>query len=361
LLGEGDCSALAALHHVRMLSIFSVVEEDLGFWVRPRSTTWFSRFVVEEFEDDRWIQCFQTTKRAVFSLAEMLRPQIQRRDTRYRLAIPVLVRVCCTLFKLAQGCSIFICFEFFAVGKTTVSQMLRDTVYAINETLRHKLTWPNGQKLLDCQLRFRDLCGMPGLVGAIDGMHVAISKPQFGAEGYYYFKSSGYSLNCQAVVDSHKCFMDLYLGMLGSTNNSRILRRSSLYHLAQQNTLFDTHFILPGFASYLVGDSGFPLLPWLMTPHNWRGNFGILENLFNRKLRHGHCVVENAFGLLKQTFRELLGKSSLRVTFLPDVILYCAILHNVLLEQSNADVEQLLEVLRLEGFQGEVLDEGDAR
>jgi hypothetical protein len=58
LLGEGDCSTLAALHHVRMLSIFSIVGEDLGFWVRPRSTTWFSYFVVEEFEDDRWIQCF---------------------------------------------------------------------------------------------------------------------------------------------------------------------------------------------------------------------------------------------------------------------------------------------------------------
>jgi hypothetical protein len=125
--------------------------------------------------------------------------------------------------------------------------------------------------------------------------------------------------------------------------------------------LFDTRFALPGFVPYLVGDSGFLLLPWLMTPHKGRGNFGILKNLFNRKLRRGCCVVENAFGLLKQTFRELLGKSSLRVTFLPDVILYCAILHNVLLEQSNADVEQLLEVLRLEGFQGEVLDEGDAR
>jgi hypothetical protein len=73
---------------------------------------------------------------------------------------------------------------------------------------------------------------MPGLVGAIDGMHVAISKPQFGTEDYYYFKSGGYSLNCQAVVDSQKRFMDLYLGMPGSTNDSRVLRRSSLYHLA---------------------------------------------------------------------------------------------------------------------------------
>jgi hypothetical protein len=202
---------------------------------------------------------------------------------------------------------------------------------------------------------------MPGLVGAIDGMHIAISKPDSRIEYYYYFKSGGYSLNCQAMVDSQKSFIDLYLGMPGSTNDSRVIRRSSLYHLAQENTLFDTQFFLPRFAPYLVGDSGYPLLPWLMTPHKGRGNFGILENLFNRKLRRGRCIVENAFGLLKQTFQELLGKSSLRVTFLLDVILCCAILHNVLLGQSNEDVEQLLEVLQVEGFEGEVVDEADGR
>jgi hypothetical protein len=239
------------------------------------------------------------TKKAVFSLAEMLRSQIQRRDTRYKLAIPVLVRICCILFKLAQDCSIFICSELFAVGKSTMSKMLRDTVCAVNDTLRHELTWPNGQKLLECQLRFRDPYGMPGLVGAIDGMHIAISKPTSRAEDYYYFKSGGYSFNCQAMVDSQKRFMDLYLGMRGSTNDSRIFRRSSLYHLAQQNTLFDTRFALPRFTLYLVGDSGFPMLPWLLTPHKGRENSGVVEYLFNRKLWRRCCVVENAFGLLK--------------------------------------------------------------
>jgi hypothetical protein len=36
-------------------------------------------------------------------------------------------------------------------------------------------------------------------------------------------------------------------------------------------------------------------------------------------------------------------------------------LHNVLLGQSNEDVEQLLEVLQVEGFEGEVVDEADGR
>jgi hypothetical protein len=65
--------------------------------------------------------------------------------------------------------------------------MLWNTVYTVNETLRHKLTWPNGQKLLTCQLCFKDFCKIPGSVGAIDGTHIAITKPKSGVEDYYYF------------------------------------------------------------------------------------------------------------------------------------------------------------------------------
>ena len=76
----------------------------------------------------------------------------------------------------------------------------------------------------------------------------------------------------------------------------------------------------------------------------------IADSLFNKKLRRGRGVVENAFGILKLTFRELLVKSELQVTFLPDVITCCAILHNTLLRQSHEDIERLLEVLRMEGL-----------
>lgn len=113
-----------------------------------------------------------------------------------------------------------------------------------------------------------------------------------------------------------------------------------------------------GFTPYIIGDLGYPLLPWLMVPHRTHGQLTVAEGLFNRKLWRGRCVVENAFGILKQTFRELMQKSDLSVTFLPDVILACAILHNVLLGQSDEQVEELLEVLRVEGLDPEVVDGG---
>ena len=345
------------LNHYRFSTLYPMLDEELGFWVRPRSTTWFSRFLLEPYDDHRWLQMFRMSKKSVMALADLLKPHVHRQDTRYRIAIPVLIRVACTLFKLAQGASLLICSEMFAIGKSTVSIILREVVNAITETMRHELTWPTGDRLRECQADFKNLCGLPAVVGAIDGTHISISKPQHGPADYYYFKSGGYTLNCQAVVDSNKRFIDLFLGMPGSTNDARMLRRSSLHHLGMHNNLFDREHAVEGFAPFLIGDSGYPLLPWLMVPHRGPGQLSIAEQLFNRRLRRGRCVVENTFGILKQTFKELLVKSQLHVTFMPDVILACAILHNVLLGQSPEEVEELLGVLRREGLEGEVIDE----
>jgi hypothetical protein len=60
------------------------------------------------------------------------------------MAVPVLVRVACTLFKLIHGASLFICSEMFAVGRSTVSLILREVVCVINDTLHHEFMWPAG-------------------------------------------------------------------------------------------------------------------------------------------------------------------------------------------------------------------------
>jgi hypothetical protein len=144
LSGQNSCAeaeriAAAALYNFRVCNVFTLLDEDLGFWVKPRSTTWFSRFLLSQYGQERWIQMFRMTKPAVFALSDLLKPHIQKQDTKYRLAIPVLVRLAVTLFKLTHGTSLFVCSEMFAVGKSTCSSILRDTVRAINVCLRHEI------------------------------------------------------------------------------------------------------------------------------------------------------------------------------------------------------------------------------
>jgi hypothetical protein len=75
------------------------------------------------------------SKVAVSNLTELLRPRIAKRDTRYRLAVSTVVRVAVILFKLAQGSTLLLYSEWFAIGRSTISKILREVVTAVNIVL----------------------------------------------------------------------------------------------------------------------------------------------------------------------------------------------------------------------------------
>ncbi len=86
---------------------------------------------------------------------------------------------------------------------------------------------------------FQDWCGLPSVQGAIDGNHVFIAKPStLFAEDYYYHKTGGHNIIAQTDVDSKKNFIDLFVGLLGSVNDSRVLKQSSLYQHVQYQGRF---------------------------------------------------------------------------------------------------------------------------
>jgi hypothetical protein len=51
---------------------------------------------------------------------------------------------------------------------------------------------------------------------------------------------------------------------------------------------------IEGFAPYLLGDKGYSLLSWIMTPHKEGQQHSMLELLYNRKHKQGQLVAENA-------------------------------------------------------------------
>ncbi len=73
----------------------------------------------------------------------------------------------------------------------------------------------------------------------------------------------------------------------------------------------------------------------------------ILELLYNKKRKCGNFVVEKSFIILKKTFQKLLGKINLHVTFVPDVFT-CCLLHNLLQNQVDSQIEMLTHILELE-------------
>ena len=201
------------------------------------------------------------TKSAAFSLTNLLRPHIERQNTHYRLAIHLVVRVACALFKLCQEACLLLCREFFAIRTSTTFAIIRDVVKAISNEVRDEISWPMENRLQFIMAQFREFSGLSEVVGAIDGTHFHIKKPSDSPIDYFYFKSGGFTMQCQAVGDRDRKFINLSVGMLGSTNDARQLWRSMLYQKATTTLLFDPPDFIEGFVPYLIGDKGYPIFP----------------------------------------------------------------------------------------------------
>lgn len=95
--------------------------------------------------------------------------------------------------------------------------------------------------------------------------------------------------------------------------------------------------IPPGFC--LLGDSGFPLLGWLVTPFRDHGNLTRQQKLFNKT--HSRCreVIERAFGMLKNRFRRLYMFEMLDLTLSVNNVLAACVLHNICISEDDGDLQ----------------------
>jgi hypothetical protein len=83
-------------------------------------------------------------------------------------------------------------------------------------------------------------CNLLFICGSINGTHIFITKaPRIFDKNYNYYKTMGFSIVYQIVIDVNKNFTNLYIGMSNSRHDPRILQLSRLYHKAQHHGLFD--------------------------------------------------------------------------------------------------------------------------
>jgi hypothetical protein len=74
----------------------------------------------------------------------------------------------------------------------------------------------------------------------------------------------------------------------------------------------------------------------------------VLQMLFNKQLCWGRSVVENSFGILKKTFRELILKTNLHVLFILVVVVCCCIIYNMIIDGKDFDMDEFFIYLKLE-------------
>ncbi|CAM4652467.1 unnamed protein product [Caretta caretta] len=184
----------------------------------------------------------------------------------------------------------------FGVGKSTVGAAVIQVANAITERLLLKVvTLGNVQVIVD---GFAAM-GFPNCGGAINGMHISILRPDH--PGSQYINRKGYfSVVLQALVDHKGRFTRINVGWPGKVHDTRIFRNSGLFEQLQEGTYFPDQKITFGDVEMpivILGDSAFPLIPWVMKPYT--GSLDSSQELFNYRLNKCRMVVVCAFGHLK--------------------------------------------------------------
>ena len=114
----------------------------------------------------------------------------------------------------------------------------------------------------------------------------------------------------------------------GSVHDNHIFRTSQIHdHLEQHHTSLDD--------GILLGDSGYALKPYLMTPYHEPTT--AQERAFNRSLKKTRVLIEQVFGRWKRRFHLLHSEIRMKPEKVCLLIGTCAILQNIAIMFNEPD------------------------
>ncbi|KAI2646780.1 hypothetical protein H4Q32_026364 [Labeo rohita] len=249
-----------------------------------------------------------------FDLEEQLRPETSR-----NCSIPPLLQICLALRFFATGCFINAAADIIGVHKSTASRI----IHRVSCVLSGRLPlFPTDVSTLNkVKVDFSTLPDF--LMTQAPSTH----EPLFvNRKGYH-------SINVQAICDAKLRVLNCVARWPGSTHDSRILLNSQIHDAFERGEL----------QGVLLGDSGYPLKPWLLTP--FLNPVTAAQTRYNTAHAKTRNVIERCFGVLKRRFHCLHGELKMKPERVCNIICACVVLHNLARDLALPDLEedQMLE------------------
>ncbi|KAJ8936381.1 hypothetical protein NQ314_012386 [Rhamnusium bicolor] len=191
-----------------------------------------------------------------------------------------------------------------AVSQPAVSRIITNisniiTVHLLHRYVRFSTT---DDEIRRVKQQFLENQNFPNAIGAIDGTHVAIFSPKVDDPIYpavAYLNRKGYhSINVQAIFDANIMLLNVNARFPGATHDSGIWETSCIHRHLRRKYEEGRH------NTWLLGDSGYPLQPWLMTPIIDAAP-NTPEGHYTTRHIHARNVGERGNGVWKGRFRCL--------------------------------------------------------
>ncbi|XP_048483147.1 putative nuclease HARBI1 isoform X2 [Plutella xylostella] len=275
--------------------------------------------------DSEFVKTFRLSKDVVKEIAADLTPLIAKERRQDGISVMMKILIALTFYATGSYQTLVGQSAIHNVSQKTVSRALRQVTAALNDAriIQKYLKWPmQSTERTAIKARFYEIFKIPGVLGCIDGTHIAILRPIEHEERY--FNRKGYhSLNVMIICDSELNILCVDASTPGSAHDSNVWQSHPLcQHLTEAARNGDHVFLL--------GDSGYPLRRTMVTPILNTVEGTPQHNFYNLHVTARNCV-ERCIGVLKARFRCLLAARALHYDpiMAGKIVNACCVLHNI--------------------------------
>ncbi|KAI9180143.1 hypothetical protein LWI28_001687 [Acer negundo] len=264
-------------------------------------------------------------------LSGLLEPLLDCRDpVGSSLNLSADLRLGIGLSRLVSGSSYNELADRFGVTESVTRFCVKQLCRVLCTNFRFWVAFPGQEELNSISKSFEELTGLPNCCGVIDCTRFKIVKSSKDDK----FIEEGIAV--QIVVDSSSRILSIVAGIRGDKGDSRVLKSSTLYKDIEDKKLLDSGPVYVNGVpvdQYLIGDGGYPLLPWLMVPFvdakpgSSEENFNVAHRLVRVPALKTIASLKN-WGVLSRPIQEDFKTA---VAFIGA----CSILQNVLLMRED--------------------------
>ncbi|XP_028034310.1 putative nuclease HARBI1 [Bombyx mandarina] len=268
---------------------------------------------------------YRISKHLFLQLCSELKPLLPRSHRRTRVTVECKVLTALSFFATGSYQKPVGMNFLHTLSQASVSKAIREVTMALNnlQILKKHLKFPQTQQERSQVINgFYNKFGFPVVLGCIDGTHVALVRPAEHEERFFNRKHY-HSRNVQIICDSDLNILNVDATFGGATHDAFVWRNSELNMHIQ-----DLHH--NGENVWFLGDSGYPLRSWLLTPI-----VNALPRSMEEYYTNLHCrtrnTVERCIGVLKARWRCLLAHRVLHYDhhMVAKIINACCVLHNM--------------------------------
>jgi len=294
---------------------------------------------LDVLSDDAFFKRFRMPRAKFYELLQYVHDDLEHNTQRNHALLPSQ--------QLMIGLRFFACGSFqqvigdtINVHKSTVSRTIQRVITAILKLRKEYIYWPSEPECAAIALELHELHHFPCVEGFIDGTHIKIVKPKHH-EVVFVNRKDFHSINVQICGNGRLMITDVVAKWPGSVHDSRILKTSSLYDKFKQQQLPR----LPN--GVILGDSGYPLLTWLLVPIVEYPAMTASEKLYNKTHRSTRSMIERIIGILKRRW-ACLKELRMKPAKCCEITVACCILHNYCRDLPINDEEGQLDDIGLD-------------